>query len=314
VSIPIADPRSSRRLPIVLVLFALAVLAVGAAFKPSIPPTERNAILISWDGALREHVKTNLSRGKLPNLARLVEHGSLVDIDVVGHQTDTKAGHAQLLTGYDPSLTGVYSNTNYRPVPRGFTIFERLRQTFGSDGITTIMLTGKDHNLGSQSAGLVRGADPYYFSRSGISVWDGDQNRPARVVGPKAVAYIDEHATQGRFFLFIHLPDVDAAGHTHGEGSADYDRALAECDRWLGAVLDELSRRGIDDRTLVYVTADHGFDPGAKQHSHAPHIFLASNEGGLHGGQQRDIAPTVLAGLGVNVAKISPALPGKALR
>jgi hypothetical protein len=109
---------------------------------------------------LREHVKADLAKGKLPNLARLVERGSLVDLDVVGHRTDTKAGHAQMLTGYDPQLTGVYSNVNYRPIPPGYTIFERLRQVFGRDAITTIMLTGKDHNLGSQSAGLIRGADP----------------------------------------------------------------------------------------------------------------------------------------------------------
>ena len=294
-------------------VMALALLG-GAAFNPGVPAKQRSAVLISWDGALREHVKGDLAQGKLPNLARLVEHGSLVDIDVVGHQTDTKAGHAQMLTGYDPKLTGVHSNGNYRPIPRGLTIFERLRDVFGREGITTIMLTGKDHNLGSQSAGLIRAADPYYLSRSGISVWDGDQNRPASVVGRKAVEYIDQVAGKGRFFLFVHLPDVDAAGHGHGEGSDDYDRALVECDRWLGAVLDALARRGVDDRTLVYVTADHGFEVGAKQHGHAPHIFLGTNDIGLHEGQQRDVAPTVLSGLGVQVSKLSPELPGKSLR
>ena len=292
-------------------LLFVAALVCGA-FKPSVRPDQRNAILISWDGALREHIHADLAQGKLPNLARLVERGSLVDIDVVGHQTDTKAGHAQMLTGYDPKLTGVYSNGNYRPVPRGYTLFERLHQTFGRDGITTIMLTGKDHNLGSQSAGLIRGADPYYFSRAGITVWDGDQIRPAAVVGPKAVRYI-EHFAGKRFFLFVHLPDVDANGHAHGEGSAEYDRALVECDRWLGAILDVLARQGIEDRTAVYVTADHGFEVGAKQHGSAPHIILGSNPPGLHGGQQRDVAPTVLAGMGVDVSKIAPALAGRPL-
>ncbi len=294
-------------------LVAVFALLVGAAFTPAVPADHRNAILISWDGALREHVKADLAKGKLPNLARLVEHGSLVDIDVVGHQTDTKAGHAQMLTGYDPPLTGVYSNLNYRPIPRGYTIFERLRQAFGRDGITTIMLTGKDHNLGSQGAGLIRGADPFYFSRSGITVWDGDQNRLAKVVGTKAVEYVDQYARNGRFFLFVHLPDVDANGHAHGESSAEYDRALVECDRWLGAILDQVSRKGIDDRTLVYVTADHGFEVGAKQHANAPHIFLGTNDVGLRSGQQRDIAATVLSAMGVDVSKISPSLPGKPL-
>ncbi len=295
-----------------LLVIAVA-LVCASAFARAALPSKRNAILISWDGALRAHVRRSLAQGMLPNLARLVSRGSLVDIDVVGHQTDTKAGHAEMLTGYDPQVTGVYSNRNYRPIPLGLTIFERLRVAFGQDAITTIMLTGKDHNLGSQGAGLVLGADPYYFSRSGITVWDGDQNRPARVVGRKAVDYIDRFAGQGRFFLFVHLPDVDLAGHTLGEGSDAYDRALAESDRWLGAILDELSRKGVDDRTLVYVTADHGFEVGGRQHSHAPNIILATNQPGLHDGQQRDIAPTVLSAMGVDVAKLTPALPGKVL-
>jgi predicted AlkP superfamily pyrophosphatase or phosphodiesterase len=301
-------PRWSR----LLVIFV--ALVAGTAFRPSVPPDQRSAILISWDGALREHIKADLAQGKLPNLARLVEHGSLADLDVVGHQTDTKSGHAQMLTGYDPKVTGVHSNGNYRPIPRGYTIFERLRQTFGRDGITTVMLTGKDHNLGSQAAGLIRGADPYYWSRAGISIWDGDQIRPAKIVGRKAVEYIDQLAGKGRFFLFVHLPDVDVAGHAYGEGSAEYDRALVECDKWLGAMLDAVARNGADDRTLVYVSADHGFDVGTKQHGHASHIILGTNEPGLRAGQQRDIAPTVLSGLGVDVSKISPDLPGKPLR
>jgi hypothetical protein len=295
-----------------LIAFALA-LVCASAFKRDVPRDQRNAILISWDGALREHVRRDLAQSKLPNLARLVEHGSLVDIDVVGHQTDTKAGHAEMLSGYGPQATGVYSDSNYRPIPRGYTIFERLRQAFGRDAVTTIMVTGKDHNLGSRGAGLVRGAEPFHFSRSGITVWDGDRNRPASAVGKKAVDYIDRFAGKGRFFLFVHLPDADWTGHAYGENSEEYDRALVECDRWLGAILDALSRKGVDDRTLVYVTADHGFEVGARQHGDAPHIFLATNHAGVRAGQQRDIAPTVLSAMGVDPSKISPALPGKVL-
>ena len=299
--------------PLLQARLLVIVAVLCAAFKPSVRPDRRNAILISWDGALREHIKADLAEGKLPNLARLVEHGSLVDIDVAGHQTDTKAGHAQMLTGYDPSVTGVHSNGNYRPIPRGYTIFERLRRAFGRDGIATIMVTGKDHNLGSQPAGLVLGADPFYFSRSGITAWDGDQNRSATSVGKKAIAHLDHFAGKGRFFMFVHFPDVDFAGHTEGEASQAYDRALVECDRWLGAILDALSRKGVADRTLVYVSADHGFDVGSKQHGHATHIFLATNDATVGAGQQRDITPTILSALGVDPSKLVPALPGKVL-
>ena len=292
----------------------LAFVVVGAAFNSQTRPAERNAILISWDGALREHVRADLARGRLPNLAKLVRAGALVDLDVTGHQTDTKAGHAQMLTGYDPALTGVYSNGKFQPIPSGYSIFERLHQAFGKHGLTTIMLTGKDHNLGSSPPGLLRQGEPYFLVRPGITVWDGDQMRPASVVGEKAVNYIRAYAGKARFFLFIHFPDVDAAGHRAGEDSEAYGNALAECDGWLGKILTELETQGIDGRTLVYVSADHGFEVGSKNHGNAPHIFLATSDASVsQAGQQRDIAPTILQAMGVDLGKISPALPGKPL-
>ena len=100
-------------------LFAILVLVSATAFKPATPPRQRSAILISWDGALREHVNDCLKRNQMPNLAQLAKEGRMVDIDVSGHTTDTKAGHAQMLTGYDSNLTGVFANTRFQPSPRG---------------------------------------------------------------------------------------------------------------------------------------------------------------------------------------------------
>jgi predicted AlkP superfamily pyrophosphatase or phosphodiesterase len=296
-------------------LISFAFILLGAsAFNGKTRPEERNAILISWDGALREHMRGDLARGKLPHLARLISSGALVDIDVTGHQTDTKAGHAQMLTGYDPARTGVYSNGKYGPIPSGISIFERLHQALGKQGITTIMLTGKDHNLGSRAPGLLSHGEPYYLVRPGITVWDGDQMRPASVVGEKAVSYIRDYAKKGRFFLFIHFPDIDLSGHRYGEASEAYDNAMVECDRWLGKIMTELESQGIDGRTLVYVSADHGFEVGSKNHGNAPHIFLATSDPSVtQAGQQRDITPTILRAMGVDLAKISPALPGKPL-
>jgi predicted AlkP superfamily pyrophosphatase or phosphodiesterase len=296
-------------------IFLFALVLVGtAAFNSKTRPQERNAILISWDGALREHIRDDLARGKLPNLARLAKSGALVDIDVTGHQTDTKAGHTQMLTGYGPELTGVYSDGKFDPIPSGYSIFERLVQAYGKQGITTIMLTGKDHNLGSRAPGLLSHGEPFFLSRAGITVWDGDQMRPASVVGEKAVNYVRSYASKGRFFLFIHFADVDLGGHRDGEGSEAYDNALVECDRWLGKILTELETQGIDGRTLVYVSADHGFDVGTNHHGNAPHIILATSDPTVaQPGQQRDIAPTILSAMGVDLGKVSPALPGKAL-
>jgi predicted AlkP superfamily pyrophosphatase or phosphodiesterase len=294
-------------------LVLVALLLVTSAFRAETRPEQRNAILISWDGAGGDHVRANLAKGKLPNLAALVGQGALVGLEVSGHGTDTKPGHAQMLTGYDPGITGIYSNARFGPIPRGYSIFERLHQAFGKNGLVTIMLTGKGANLGSLSpnGGL---AEPFFLARQGITVWDGDQIRPARVVGEHAIRYIDRYAGKERFFLFVHFPDVDVGGHVHGEDSSEYDRALAECDAWLGKLLAELEARQIADRTLVYVTADHGFDKGTKRHATATRIFLATNDPKVtQAGEQRDVAPTVLSAMGVDLAKITPRLPGKVL-
>jgi hypothetical protein len=307
------SPGRIARYSVGFLAFALVLLATSA-FKPTAPALSRNAILISWDGALREHVRAALAHGKLPHLARLAAAGSLVDIEVTGHQTDTKAGHAQMLTGYGPEVTGVQSNGHFTEIPRGYTIFERLHQRFGQSGITTILLAAKDHNLGSQDKGLLSNAEPYHLARQGITVWDGDKLRSANRVGERALGYIERYADKGRFFLFVHFKEVDAYGHRYGESSDEYDRALVLCDGWLGTILDKVDEAGIADRTLVYVTADHGFDVGSKTHGRATHIFLGSNDPRIKGpGEQRDITPTVLDAMGVDLASIVPALPGRSL-
>lgn len=124
-----------------------AALAASSGVETEKPI--KNAILISWDGVQREHLRELLEAGKLPNLKALIDEGTIVEIDVT-HKTDTKAGHAEMLTGYGPEVTGVHSNTVYQPIPKGYTIFERLEEALGSDNIATIMITGKAAHLGSR--------------------------------------------------------------------------------------------------------------------------------------------------------------------
>lgn len=137
-------------LTLAALLAALALPALG--FDPATPPAQRSAILFCWDGAQRDHVKECLSKGELPNLAALIKEGGITDIDISGHATDTKAGHTQMLTGLDPDVTGVSSNSKFKAIPAGCSIFEVLEKQFGDDKITTIMVTSKGHHVGCCAA------------------------------------------------------------------------------------------------------------------------------------------------------------------
>lgn len=115
-------------------------MAVGCAQVRMQQPT--NVILIGWDGTQRNHVKESLSRSELPNLKKLASEGSLVAIDIL-RVTDTKAGWSQILTGYNPEVAGVFGNGQYQPIPKGYSIFERLEKHFGPDSIVTLAVIGK---------------------------------------------------------------------------------------------------------------------------------------------------------------------------
>jgi len=134
-----------RRRVSVICAVAVAVALVSPVWAAAEHP--RNVILIGWDGAQREHVDQCLSRNELPNLKQLIDQGKYVKIDIEG-TTDTKAGWTQILTGYYPEVTGVYSNGKYQPVPKDLSIFERLEKQSGTNDFVTVAVIGKKKHCG----------------------------------------------------------------------------------------------------------------------------------------------------------------------
>ena len=360
-----------RLLYAVLITVLLASLAVPAfCFDPATPAAQRNAILFSWDGVQREHIKECLSRNELPNLAALIKEGGMVDLDVTSHNTDTKAGHTQMLTGYDPDVTGVMSNGKFKAIAPGLSMFERLDQKFGKDKIVTLMLTGKTHHVGAcppstpeaiadakaklqagkpkgkRKAGQVASAttgiadqdaaaqanqkrkaknqglnaiiqntdgEPFFNTVKALDVWDGEKGREHTVVGPLMLGYLDKYG-KDRLCAFFHFSDPDHKGHNKGENSAEYNQAIIDCDTELGECVKKLKALGIYDKTMIFVNADHGFDEGKTSHSNAPTVYLAANLKSLtKSGDQRDIVPTILTEMGVDISKIEPKFKGNVL-
>jgi predicted AlkP superfamily pyrophosphatase or phosphodiesterase len=312
-----------------------------AAPAPDVAP--QNVILMSWDGFDRSVLKELLEKQKLPNLAALIKEGSLQDIDVRGHVTVTKPGHAEMTTGLDVKETGVVSNAVYQPIPEGYTIFERMQKELGGkDKIHTFMVTGKLAHVGGRGPDEIAGegkkagkrkkqalpdgadnvpekekpavekGEPFFLTRKALDVFDAAQ-RDADEVGPLALKYL-EQSKAPRFLGFIHFSDPDHAGHKSGIDSDEYREAAQKCDKWLGKIVEWLKKQDLYGKTLIYVMTDHGFDPHAHSHGHAPHSWLATNDKGVtHGGTIADVPATILARFGVDIAKLEPKLIGKPL-
>ena len=120
-----------------------------------------------------------------------------------------------------------------------------------------------------------------------------------------------EKCKDKRFFIFVQFIQPDKNGHKFGENSLEYSDGIKSDDFWTGKIIDKLKELKIYDKTLVYVTADHGFDIGKKSHSYAPYVFLATNDKKVNrNGTREDVAPTVLKRFGMDLSKIEPRLDG----
>jgi len=314
----------------------------GAEFK--------NFILVGWDGVQREHMKELLREGKLPNLEKLIAAGSMSDITITTASSHTKPGWAEILTGYNSEKLGIYDNFDYKPIPRGYTVFERLEDYFGKDNIVTLFVGGKIDNIGARGPHKIctncmtrypdtrektfykdggtsaptyqpgeeriledREGEPYYHTKDALDVFEVGLGGAANV-GPKIIDYIEEYKRQ-RFFAFFHFQEPDEPGHIYSENSKEYSDGIIVDDYWLGEIVDKLKTLDIYEETLIYVTSDHGFDEGKKWHINAPDVFLATNDSGVtkNEGDRKDITPTILRRYGMDINSITPPLYGVSL-
>ena len=386
----------NRWLRWVVPIVTIGLLATVAFAQTGREGPPRNVILIGWDGAQRAHLHECLARGELPNLKALADEGTLVDIDIITGATDTKAGWTQILTGYHPEVTGVYSNGRYRDVPAGLSIFERLKKHFGPDFVCVAVIGKREHcgeirapfkkqlteeeaqqfleqqkgvqekqkaaqklkaaqaagqagvqvqaekpkqpgravkeqaakkpqpqpGAGRQVLGriveeggvkyLVFEGSPYYTMHKACDVWEYGLMDDDKV-GTLAIQLIEKYKDRP-FFFFVHFASVDHQGHRFGENSKEYNDALISNDAWTGKIIQKLKELGLYDKTLIYVTADHGFDEGKTSHSYAPYVFLATNDPLVkRAGMRQDIAPTILDRFGVDLSKLEPPLDGEPL-
>ncbi|MEJ2211747.1 MAG: alkaline phosphatase family protein, partial [Anaerolineae bacterium] len=288
-----------------------------------------NVILIGWDGVQRDHFfecydaeLAECPHG-LPNIEAL-SGGAIYNATVTSGGTATKPGWSQILSGYDAEVTGITTNSEYRPLAEGYSVFEKLEDHFGADNIVTLFVSGKSEHTGGACVGepaLHKGVpvtedkgQPWCLVKDQVDVWENDLRRN-EVVGNRALELLEAHQDD-LFFAFVLFREPDVIGHVAGENSDHYSRSLVELDDWLGTIMARLEELGIADRTLVYVTTDHGFDEGASRHSNAPYGIFASNDPRvMRSGVRKDVAATILDRYGVSLEALggAPAVDGFSL-
>jgi len=257
-------------------------LVVGCA-RESGPP---NLVLITLDTTRRDHLSAyGYERLTSPNLARFAEQGVRFDLAYSASAT-TSPSHATLFTSLHPLSHGVVKNGLVLG-PAQVTLAERLHERGYSTGavVSSAVLAAR---LG-WSQGFDSWQDSFDPSRASVRRSGGtsDEGFDARAdeTTERAIEWLDHQRAPGRpFFLFVHYfdphspydPPAEFAERLPPIGTdrlsqqiALYDAEIAYTDEQLARLLAALDRLGLEDDTLVAITADHG--EGLMQHGHAEH-------------------------------------------
>lgn len=270
-----------RRRPGLLALLATVALAIsgcGARFgggEASGPPTPgaysgpsvdyapcaQRALIMSIDG-LRPDA---LSPETAPNIYALAARGAYTWTARTVNPPSTLPSHASMLTGYDVLQHHISWNDYYPEM--GYVQTTSLFEIAHDHGLRTSMFIGNEKMRHIAIPGSV---DDFVLV-------------PGTSYSDRVLAAI-EHFEPGFGVMFVHMGGVDKAGHTYGWMSEEYLAQVSLVDEDVRVLMNALHQRGLEETTLVILTADHGGLGTNHMSSHASVMTI----------------PWIIAGPGVN--------------
>jgi arylsulfatase A-like enzyme len=275
--------------------FALALLLTGPSRASSVEPL--NVVVIDVCSARADRFGSyGGPAGLTPGLDAFAKESTVFE-NAWAQSSWCLPNYATLLTGHRPEVNGVYSNLPFRGLPDWEeTVAERMRQAgYRTGGFTAGVYTlpawglsrGFDTyvNHFSTSAELpgrfsdmtpeiedwiVAGSSRPFFLYTTVddlhAPYQSDESDPG-FDGPG----LDSSTMNVGFFRAYNGEPIPADSPLAAKAAAfrrdpkaleslnrRYERALRSTDRSISRFLDDLKKRGLWDRTVVVVTADHG--------------------------------------------------------
>ncbi len=252
----------------------LAGFAPAAAAPPSpVAADKPNILLITIDTLRPDHLGCYGDKAvQTPAIDALAARGGLFT-RAFAHTPSTLPSHASILLGRTPNGHGVHDNSNF--IVRGN--LDSLAAWLKARGYATAAFVGA-FPLDSRF-GLTAGFDVYddSYGTQGTRA-ETFVERPASAVVAKALAWLRNRPAP--WFAWIHCFDphqpYDPPEPFRTRYAANpYDGEIASVDAALGSLFADLAARGLDRRTAVVLTADHGESLG--EHGEATHGYFAYN-------------------------------------
>jgi arylsulfatase A-like enzyme/Flp pilus assembly protein TadD len=275
-----------------LFLFPILFFLVGSLFSAGPTGKDSNLLLITIDTLRPDRLSCYGTKYvKTPRIDALASRGVLFT-GAFAHNPMTLPSHVNIMLGITPLQHGVHENFKSVVAPEFLTMAEFLK----AKGYATAAFIGA-FPLDSRF-GLAQGFDVYdesYPSRAS-SVFTYPE-RKAEAVMTAALGWLRKQT--GKWFVWIHIWDPHAPytppAPFDREFAADpYSGEVAYVDGQVGRVFDFLAESGLEKKTLVLFTADHGEALG--EHGEHVHGYFAYNS--------TLWVPLILAGPGINAGRL----------
>lgn len=282
----------SNRVPLKVFILGCIISActlpgtAGCRFEPS--GTGSNVLLIIIDTLRADHLGCyHYDRSTSPHIDKFAETGALFQNSYCQMPT-TGPSHASIFTSLYPRRHGLLKNgwILSKSYPTLAEILERNGYT--TAGIVSSFVLdprfGFDRGFGEYDADFsALGASMgHNMAWEGVHVSGGFDQR-ANVTTAKALQWLRKHGKE-KFFLFVHYFDPHSpynppephvqdflrdGANTLDTAIAHYDGEIGFVDQEVGRLLDYLKEEGLDSRTLIIITSDHG--EGLGQHEWMEH-------------------------------------------
>jgi len=253
-------------------LGAIASFFSGCAYrsveKPSKYP-DRYGLTILADGFRADLFKEMLDDGQLPNIKKhLVDRGTMVKNCITTFPSTTGPAHLAFINGCMPgnnncpglrwidrknnelrdytSLEGLFLNSDF---PKSnYTLYEMLANEitvsifdFCNRGATDNYFISKTTLIGLSSS-------------DSMEVW---KNKIDKEAVDKFKEIFDTKDTLPKY-TFVWLPALDHLSHIYGSTSDEVRDHAQDIDGLVGQIMGTLQKKGIYEKTLVSLVADHG--------------------------------------------------------
>lgn len=219
-------------------LLAQAPVPVARPQRP-IPAVE-HVVVISVDGLRPDRALL----ADMPTLRGLLRDGAYTFWAKTTPSSVTLPSHVSMVTGVSPRKHGIEWNVDLPLLQQVYPKFPTVMEFATRVGYDTAMIAGKSKFQLLNKPGTI--------SHVAISSKDKGANDEVVAAAEKIISSFRPA------LAFIHLPDVDSAGHAKGWGSAEQLAAIEKTDRDLARILAALEQAGLRGSTVVLLTSDHG--------------------------------------------------------